>query len=174
MKKIFCLCTFFVFVTILNAQVKNTSMIASSVNPNVSSDIEDKKEILQIIEQWREGYNSGNASKVAALYKEDAYYLTQHFITGIVKGRAAIQAYFQLGVDAKYHIDSIHALSLDCSGAFAYAITRYDATNNGQVAFGVNIVVLKKIGGKWLIVAHEAAVPDPNQAIQNLDTTKFH
>jgi uncharacterized protein (TIGR02246 family) len=163
MKKILCLCTFFVFVTLLNAQVKNISMIAS-----------DKKEILQIIEQWREGYNSGNASKVAALYKEDAYYLTQHFITGIVKGRAAIQAYVQLGVDAKYHIDSIHAISLDCTGNFAYAITRYDAINNGQLAFGVNIVVLKKIGGKWLIVAHEAAVPDPSQAIQSLDTIRFH
>jgi hypothetical protein len=65
------------------------------------------------IEQWREGYNSGNASKVAALYKEDAYYLTQHFITGIIKRRAAIQAYVQIGVDSKYHIDSTHALSLD-------------------------------------------------------------
>jgi ketosteroid isomerase-like protein len=174
MKNILCLCTFFAFITILNAQVKNTSMIASSVKPSFPGTIEDKKDILQIIEQWREGYNSGNASKVAALYKDDAYYLTQHFITGIVKGRAAIQAYIQVGVDAKYHIDSIHALSIDCSGDFAYAITRYDATNNGQVAFGVNIVVLKKIGGKWLIVAHEAAVPDPNQAIQSLDTTKLH
>jgi len=174
MKKILCLCTFFVYVNVINAQVNNTPMNASSVIPNVSNDKADEKVILQIIEQWREGYNSGNASKVAALYKEDAYYLTQHFITGIVKGRAAIQAYIQVGVDAKYHIDSIHALSIDCSGDFAYAITRYDAKNNGQVAFGVNIVVLKRIGGKWLIVAHEAAVPDPNQAIQSLDTTKFH
>jgi hypothetical protein len=92
MKKILCFYTFFVFATVINAQVKNTSMTASSVKPNVSSDKEDKKEIVQIIEQWREGYNSGSASKVAALYKEDAYYLTQHFITGIVKGRAAIQS----------------------------------------------------------------------------------
>jgi ketosteroid isomerase-like protein len=74
----------------------------------------------------------------------------------------------------KYHIDSIRTLSIDCSGDFAYAVTRYDATNNGQTAFGVNIVVLKKIGGKWLIVAHEAAVPDPNMSIQSLYTLKSH
>ena len=174
MKKILCLCTLFVFVNAINAQVKSATLITTSVNPNSNIDTSDKKEILQIIEQWREGYNSGNAAKVASLYKEDAYYLTQHFITGIVSGRSEIQAYVQLGVDAKYHIDSIHAISIDCSGDFAYAITRYDATNNGQMAFGVNIVVLKKIGGKWLIVAHEAAVPDPNTAIQSLDTTKSH
>jgi ketosteroid isomerase-like protein len=129
---------------------------------------------LKIIEQWREGYNKGEAAKVAALYKEDAYYLTQHYVTGIVHGRAQIQAYIQLGVDAKYHIDSIHAISIDCSGNFAYAVTRYDATNNGQKAFGVNIVVLKKVNDKWLIVAHEAAVPDPGSAIQQLDTLKSH
>jgi uncharacterized protein (TIGR02246 family) len=174
MKKILCLCTLFVFVNAINAQVKSTTVITTSVKPNSNIDTSDKKEILQIIEQWREGYNSGNAAKVASLYKEDAYYLTQHFITGIVSGRSEIQAYVQLGVDAKYHIDSIHAISIDCSGDFAYAITRYDATNNGQMAFGVNIVVLKKIGGKWLIVAHEAAVPDPNTAIQRLDTIKSH
>jgi hypothetical protein len=49
-----------------------------------------------------------------------------------------------------------------------------NAADNGQTAFGVNIVVLRKIGSKWLIVAHEAAVPDPNMAIQSLDTLKSH
>jgi uncharacterized protein (TIGR02246 family) len=174
MKRILCLYTLFIFVAMVNAQEKSAAVTAISVKPNRFNDTSDKKEILKIVEQWKEGYNSGDAAKVAALYKEDAYYLTQHFITGIVRGRAAIQAYVQLGVDSRYHIDSIRTLSIDCSGDFAYAITRYDATNNGQIAFGVNIVVLKKIGGKWLIVAHEAAVPDRNTAIQRLDTAKSH
>jgi ketosteroid isomerase-like protein len=174
MKKILCLYILLVFVVTIDAQDKSAALIANSVKPESSADAADRKEILKIIEQWREGYNSGNAAKVAALYKEDACYLTQHYITGIVNGRAEIQAYVQIGVDSKYHIDSIRALSIDCSGDFAYAITRYDATNNGQSAFGVNIVVLKKIGGKWFIVAHEAAVPDPNTSIQHLDTTRSH
>ena len=129
----------------------------------------DAKAFQRIIDGWRQGYNEGDAAKVAELYAEDAYYLTQHFATGIVHGRPAIRAYVQLGVDAKYHIDSIRILSADCSRGFAYVITRYDADNGGQKVFGVNLVVLQKTGGRWLIVAHEAAVPDPASAIQRLD-----
>ena len=62
----------------------------------------------QIADQWKDGYNSGNAKhQVAALYTEDAYYLTQHFVTGIIHGQANIRAYIQRGVDAKYHVDSM-------------------------------------------------------------------
>jgi hypothetical protein len=63
MKKILCLCTFFVYVNVINAQVNNTPMNASSVIPNVSNDKADEKVILQIIEQWREGYNRGRLTK---------------------------------------------------------------------------------------------------------------
>ena len=55
----------------------------------------------------------------------------------------------------------------------AYAIDRYESTNAGQKAFGVNLVVLKKTGRKWMIVAHEAAVPDP-AAIRSLDPPDAH
>lgn len=76
------------------------------------------------------------------------------------------------GTDAKYRIDSIRVLASDCSRNFAYAITRYEATNGKERTFGVNLVGLRKIKGKWLIVAHEAAVPDPRTAIQSLDLPK--
>ena len=134
----------------------------------------DQAAIRQIAEQWKNGYNHGHAAQVAALYAEDATYLTQHFVTGLVQGRAAIQSYVQRGIDAGYHIDSIEILSIDCSGDLAYAIGRYHSTNAGQKAFGVNLIVLKKFGDKWLIVAHESAVPDPKTAIQRLDTPNVH
>jgi uncharacterized protein (TIGR02246 family) len=121
-----------------------------------------------IAEQWKAAYNDGNAAKVAALYAEDAYYLTQHYVTGIVHGRAAIQAYVHNGVDAHYQVDRIEVLKQECVGDFAYTVTRYESTNAGQKAFGLNIVVLKKIGGRWMIVAHESTVPDPTTAIQHL------
>ena len=139
-----------------------------------SCSADDQSALRQIADQWKDGYNRGEAAKVAALYTEDAYYLTQHFITGIVHGRAAIQAYVQRGASARYHIDTIEVLSMDCSADFAYTIGRYDSTNAGQKAFGVNVVVLKKIGGKWKIVAHESAVPDPATAIQSLEAPKPH
>ncbi len=142
----------------------------STLSQTDSSDLfKDKKAIEQIVEQWKDGYNNGDASKVADLYTDDAYYLTQHFVTGIVKGKNAIKAYVQRGIDAHYHINSINIILLKFSNHFAYTITRYEANNVGQIAVGVNLVVLNKINGNWFIVAHEAAVPDPESSINNLD-----
>ncbi len=173
-KRIVCLSILFAYAVILNAQEKPNTAISPSVEPMHCSEPADEIAIRRIVEQWKDGYNSGEIAKVSALYVEDAYYLTQHFVTGIVRGRAAIRAYVQRGAAAQYHIDSIRTILVDCSGDFAYTITRYDANNGGQKVFGVNIVVLKKIEGKWFIVAHEAAVPDPTTAIQSLDTVNLH
>lgn len=128
----------------------------------------DRALLLGVMDRWRAGYNEGRAASVAALYEADATYLTQHFVTGLVHGRRAIQAYVQKGVDARYHIDSLHALSVECSATFAYVIARYDSTNAGEKAFGVNLVVLRKHKGDWRIAAHETAVPDSKQAVQKL------
>lgn len=136
---------------------------------NGCADAADVKAIHQIAAQWKDRYNSGDAAGVASLYTENADYLTQHFITGIIHGRGAIQAYVQRGVDAHYHIDSIQIISMGCSGETAYTVGRYESTNAGQKAMGVNLVVVRKIHGRWLIEAHEAAVPDPATAVRHLD-----
>jgi uncharacterized protein (TIGR02246 family) len=124
--------------------------------------------LRQIADTWKDAYNAGDSSKVAELYTQDAYHLTQHFVTGIVQGRANIQAYVRKGTDAHYHVDKIEVIKTACAGDFAYAISRYESTNAGQKAFGVNLLVLRKIKGKWQIVAHEAAVPDVATAVQSL------
>ena len=153
---------------IANAQSKPADVSAGTLPQNSCSSA-DERALRQISEQWKEGYNHGNAAQVAALYTEDAYYLTQHFVAGFVHPRSQIQAYVQRGVDARYHIDTIEVVRLECAGDFAYTVTRYESTNGGQKAFGVNLVVLKKVQGKWLIVAHESTVPDAATAIQSLD-----
>jgi len=48
--------------------------------------------IHHIYKEWKRNYDSGNAAGVAALYAGNAPYLAQHFVTGIVQGRATIQA----------------------------------------------------------------------------------
>ena len=133
---------------------------------------EDDRALRGIPETWKQEYNAGNAGSVAALYMPEAVYLTQHTVSGIVAGRTAIQAYVQRGVDAGYKVDSIEILRTDCSGDMAYVVDRYTATNAGQKAMGVNLVVLRKVQGEWKIVAHEAAVPDPATAVQNLELPK--
>jgi ketosteroid isomerase-like protein len=156
------------------AYPQETAATATAVPQKHCAVPADDAALSRIAEQWKDGYNNGHAADVASLYAENATYLTQHLATGIVQGRAAIQAYVQRGIDAKYHVDSIQILSTVCSGDLAYTIGRYESTNAGQKAFGVNLVVLRKIGGKWLIVAHESAVPDPATAIQNLDIPRGH
>jgi len=74
----------------------------------------------------------------------------------------------QQGIDAGYRIDSIELLGTQCSGDFGYAITRYKSTNAGRNDVGVNLVILRKAGDRWMIVAHEAAVPDLATAVLRL------
>ncbi len=129
------------------------------------------KAIRRIADEWKNGYNNKDALKVGALYSDDAYYLTQHFATGILHGRSDIQAYVQRGIDAGYRIESLEVVATDCSEDMGFAVTRYDAMNGGQKVMGVNLVVVKKIAGTWKIVAHEAAVPEAG-AIQTLSNAK--
>ncbi len=120
----------------------------------------DQKALLEVTERWKEGYNTGNTNQIASLYASDAYYLTQHFPEGILRGRDQIKAYFQRGADAGFRVDKIAVEWMDCSGDLAYTVGRYESTNAGEKAYGVNLVVLRKASGKWLIVAHESAVPE--------------
>lgn len=149
----------------------------------------DESAIRKIADDFRDAYNRGDAAQAAALYTDGAYYLTQHYVDGIIEGRKNIQAYVQRGVDAHYHIDSIEVLKVNCACAtpmpslkarirgaratrrcnFAYALARYHSTNAGQKAMGVNLIVLRKFQNDWRIVAHESAVPDPATAIKKLD-----
>jgi ketosteroid isomerase-like protein len=158
------------FTAVAQADDDATNPPAGDVSQSVCGVVADDHALHQIAELWKDGYNHGNAAQVAALYSQDATYLTQHFITGMLHGRANIQAYVQRGIDAGYHIDSIQILATGCSGNLAYTVGRYEATNGGQKAMGVNLVVARRVKGKWLIIAHEAAVPDPATAIQHLDT----
>ncbi len=128
----------------------------------------------QIMDTWKAAYNAGDAARVGALYAEDADYLTQHFVTGVVHGRAQIQAYVQRGVDAHFRIDSIRILSIGCVPDLIYVVDRYESTNAGQKAMGVNLVVVRRTPVGWRIVAHEAAVPDPATAVQRLEPSEAH
>ena len=122
----------------------------------------DRAATEQIMETWKRSYNDGISQGIAALYAPDAVYMTQHFVEGLLQGREQIRAYFQLGIDARYQVESIKPLRTTCSGDMAWAVTRYDSTNAGVKAFGFNLVVLRKsANGRWWIVAHESAVPEP-------------
>jgi uncharacterized protein (TIGR02246 family) len=113
--------------------------------------------VLKVAEEWKAAYNAKDAAAVAALYTADAYYVSAHVVA---HGRPEIQAYFQRGIDAGGHIDTIQILASSQSGELAYTVGTYEATNAGQKVRGRNIVVVRKVGGRWLMAAHESVVAD--------------
>src|SRR5436305_204603 len=80
----------------------------------------DDRAIRAVAEELKNAYNTGHPEAVAALYAPDAYYLTQHYVTGILHGRDEIHAYMKGGTDAGYKIDKIETYSTYCSGNLAY------------------------------------------------------
>jgi ketosteroid isomerase-like protein len=117
----------------------------------------DEEAMGNIAQDWKDAYNRGDAAKVAALYTEDGYYLSAHILA---HGRAAMQAYWQHGIDAGGHIDFIKPLTIFRSGDLGYTVGVYQATNAGVTVDGRILIVLKKVNGKWLMAAHETVVRD--------------
>jgi uncharacterized protein (TIGR02246 family) len=117
----------------------------------------DDPTLRRVAEDWRRAYNAGDAPRVAALYTEDGQYLSAHVGA---RGREAIRAYFQRGIDAGGHIDAIRVLDSRSDGTLAYATGTYEANNAGQKVDGRIVLVLEKCGDRWLIAAHEVVVRD--------------
>ena len=113
--------------------------------------------LLKVAEEWRAAYNAKDAAAVASLYAPDAYYVSAHVVA---HGRPEIQAYFQRGIHAGGSIDAIRILSSGQSGDLAYWVGTYEATNAGHKVRGRNVVALRKVRAKWLMVAHQSVVAD--------------
>jgi len=124
---------------------------------SLSGQSADQLAIGKIAEIWKDAYNSGQASAVAALYAEDAYYLSAHVLA---QGRKAIEAYWKQGILAGGHIDFIKPLTVFHSGDLGYCAGTYQATNAAVTVDGRILLVFKKVGGKWLIAAHQTVVRD--------------
>ncbi len=110
-----------------------------------------------IAEAWRTLYNAGRAGDVAALYAEDGYYLSAHVLA---HGRAAIQAYWERGIAAGGHVDSITQLEVFHTDSLGYWIGTYQATNAGVTVDGRLLIVVKLVDGRWSIAAHQTVVRD--------------
>jgi ketosteroid isomerase-like protein len=118
---------------------------------------QDELEIRQLAERWKTSYNAGDPDKVTELYTEDSYYLSAHVIA---KGREEIKTYWSRGIMAGGHIDMIKPIAVFHSGNLGYSVGTYQATNAGITIDGRILIVVKKVGGKWLMAAHETVVRD--------------
>ena len=108
--------------------------------------------------EWQQAYNSGDAQNLVPLYAVDARYISSHVANLEAIGRDRLIANFQNGITGGGHIDSIEILEADTSGQMATLLCKYVATNSGVTVSGRNLLVLKKVNGKWLILLHMTVV----------------
>ena len=119
-----------------------------------------KEEVPLNAEEWRSAYNAGDVEKLASFYSEDADYVSPHVTGLMIHGREAIKQNFQRGIAGGGHVDSILVQRSGSSCDLAYVISAYQATNGGVTVHGRNVLVMKRVGGKWLIVTHASIVKD--------------
>ena len=110
------------------------------------------------VKVWREAYNGGDAANLIPLYAEEAEYISGHVDGLVASGRSNVVAYFQQGIDMGGHIDDIEIQSVSYSCDLAVLFCKYQATNAGEKASGRNMLVLRKIGSRWLIIRHMTVV----------------
>ena len=114
--------------------------------------------LFEIVTDWNKAYNSGDASKVASLYAEDAYYRTAHMFA---HGRPAIESFCRRGIEAGVQANVGGPLRVFVpSGDFGYITTDYRETHAGATVHGRAVLIFRQVDGNWLIAAHETLVPD--------------
>lgn len=128
--------------------------------PGTDSSSVNAGEFRQLAEQWKDAYNSGDAKNLIPLYARDADYISAHVAGYIAHGLDRVIANFQKGIDIGGSLDSIEILSIRSSCDLATVVTRYTGLSGGKKVDGRNLLVCKRIHGKWLIVTHMTAVKE--------------
>lgn len=117
-------------------------------------------EMQKLRDTWVQEFNAGHSDKVAAFYAPDAVLMRWD---GTVHGYDSILAEMQRSIAAGAHNYIVHSLRVDHSGNLGYDTGAYNVNLRDRVIEGNYVMVVKKIKGRWLIVAH-SSVPNPREA----------
>jgi len=142
------------------------------VNGRASAQCEPDLKVLR--ESWATFFNNKQPDKLVDLYASDATLLSpdgQRLV-----GNLNIRAYLKNIMDSGTVTVSLESVTIDCStemgyetGTYTETIARAGAATGGKAGVGGNagmggggnkklegnyLVVIRKVSGKWLIVAH--------------------
>lgn len=117
-------------------------------------------QIQKIRDTWVREFNAGHADKVAAFYAPEAVLMRWD---GTVHGHDSILAEMQRSITGGAHNYVVHSLRTDHSGDLGYDTGAYNVTLRDRVVEGNYVIVVRKMRGRWLIVAH-SSVPNPREA----------
>lgn len=96
-----------------------------------------------------DGINSGDAAAVASQYSDDASILPPG--AGRMDGKAAIQGYWQAGIDAGLSDVSIVATTVDVTGDSSVTVGTLSGKMGDAALTGKYIVIGRKTGEGWKI-----------------------
>lgn len=116
--------------------------------------------LARLAVEWKNAYNGKDARKLEPLYAENAEYISAHVDGYHARGRAAVIANFQRGIDGGGSITALDVLSTVHTREMASMVTRYVAVNSGRRVEGRNLLVLKKGDAGWRIVTHMTVVKE--------------
>ncbi len=117
-------------------------------------------QMQKIRESWVQEFNAGHADKVADFYAPEAVLMRWD---GTVHGHDSIVAEMQRSIRGGAHNYVVHSLRTDHSGDVGYDTGAYNVSFRDSVVEGYYVLVVRKIKGRWLIVAH-SSVPNPREA----------
>jgi ketosteroid isomerase-like protein len=120
--------------------------------PSVAPAADDVRATIEAAgKQFVADFHKGDAAALAGYYAEDAMVLPPN--ADFVKGRAAIQAFWQSFVGAGYKHFALSTLEVGAGGDLAYEVGTYEVGTAPDAVDdrGKFLVVWKKAGGKWWI-----------------------
>ncbi len=154
---------FLLAIACISSAALSQNMLASNTLVGKFTSISDSTDRVaehfnELAQIWMRAYNNNDSTTLTGLYTPDAEYISSHVQGLVAYGRDRVIANFQKGIKSGGHIDSVSILSIQLSCDLATLLCKYEATNNGQKALGRNLLVVKKVGGKWLITLHMTVV----------------
>lgn len=117
----------------------------------------------QVSEAFAAAYNARDATRIAALYTEDAELMPPD--TPVVRGRAAIEALFREKFEQNCAME-LRSASSEVSGARGFdtgdiAINMSGPDGQNQRVAGKYLAVMKRVGSEWKIAYHmQTVVPE--------------
>jgi ketosteroid isomerase-like protein len=114
--------------------------------PAAPPSVELPAELARVLSDYEAGWQGGDAAALAHLFVEDGFALSPG--RPPVRGRAEIEQHYK----GKSGGLSLRALAYATEGSLGYIIGAY-SEKKGEPDIGKFTLVLRKAGGRWLIVS---------------------
>jgi ketosteroid isomerase-like protein len=143
------------------AEPRLSKTVLGAVPPIASTESADedfKTEMQTVVKAWKDSFNNNDMNNLAALYTEDAALIDED---GIIAGRAVLRDAFTKFRASGASMSSITVDRAERSGNIGYLTDSWTeaAPKSGggtEVVGGYSLIVMKRVGNKWLIAEHAA------------------